>query len=67
MLETELDMQLPIQFDSYDLVTQEKMINYLRQLDSIDKKAHKIGMVHLGSSYDILRSNGYIRWLQDKK
>jgi len=66
-LEAELDMLLPPQFDSYDPTTQANMVTYLRQLDKTDKKAHKIGVIHLGSSYDILRSNGYIKWLQTKK
>jgi hypothetical protein len=37
---------------------------YLEQLNDFDRKAYSIAKNHLGTSFDILRSNGYISWLK---
>lgn len=36
--------------------------NYLNSLDEKDKIAYKIAMDHLGTSFNILRSNGFTEW-----
>jgi hypothetical protein len=42
---------------------------YLTQLTPQEIKAHNIAKSHLGTSFDILRSNGYKAWIkkQDKE
>ena len=42
---------------------------YLTQLTPQEIKAHNIAKSHLGTSFDILRSNGYKVWMnkQDKE
>ena len=40
---------------------------YLAQLDDIQKKAHDIAKQHLGTSYSIAKSNGYMDWLKQQK
>ncbi len=42
---------------------------YLKQLTPQERKAHDIAKSHLGTSFDILRSNGYKSWInkQDKE
>ena len=40
---------------------------YLAQLDDIQKKAHDIAKHHLGTSYNIAKSNGYMEWLKQQK
>ena len=40
---------------------------YLAQLDDIQKKAHDIAKHHLGTSYNIAKSNGYMDWLKQQK
>jgi hypothetical protein len=40
---------------------------YLEQLNDIQKKAHDIAKSHLGTSYNILRSNGYIEWMKEQQ
>jgi hypothetical protein len=42
---------------------------YLKQLTPQERKAHDIAKSHLGTSFDILRSNGYKVWMnkQDKE
>lgn len=61
-IELELGLELPNAFDKYDSHSQESLIKYLKQLDAIERKAYTIGKVHLGSSFNILKSNGYVNW-----
>lgn len=61
-LETEIGLELPDNFENYDNLTQESVIKYLKHLDTIEKKAYTIGKEHLGSSFNVLKSNGYIDW-----
>ena len=37
---------------------------YISQLDSFDKLALSISISLLGTSFDLLKSNGYIDWLK---
>ena len=62
MLET-IDVPLPTQFDTYSKDTQKMVVMYLLQLTIIQKKAYCIAKDHLGSSFNILKSNGYIEWI----
>lgn len=39
---------------------------YLAQLSPIEQKALAIAMEHLGSSFNIFKSNGYIEWLKSR-
>ena len=65
-LEQELGLPLPPKFEKYDKNTQDSIIMYLRQLDTIEKKAYIIGKEHLGSSFNVVKSNGYIDWKNKK-
>jgi hypothetical protein len=43
--------------------SQEQLVNlYIQQFNSVQKKAYEISQSHLKSSFNILRSNGYIEW-----
>jgi len=39
---------------------------YMAQLTEIEKKALLIAQEHLGSSFNILKSNGYLNWLKSQ-
>ena len=58
----EVELQLPNNFEKYDKNVQSLIVQYLSQLDSIDKKAYKIAKEHLGSSFNIVKSNGFCDW-----
>ena len=47
-----------------DSSTNTNIQQYLAQLDDLQKKAHDIAKQHLGTSYNITKSNGYIEWLK---
>jgi hypothetical protein len=66
-IETELGLELPQQFKNYDETTQTLIINYLKHLDSIERKAYTIGKAHLGSSFNVIKSNGFIDWNKNNK
>jgi hypothetical protein len=61
-IELEIGLELPIEFEKYDINTQEALIKYLKHLDIIERKAYTIGKEHLGSSFNVLKSNGYNDW-----
>jgi hypothetical protein len=61
-IEHELGLELPNNFDNYDEQTQKMIINYLNHLDIIERKAYSIGRTHLGSSFNIIKSNGFVEW-----
>jgi hypothetical protein len=62
----ELNDLLPDNFYQYSLEIQENIIKYISQLTPIEKKAFYIAKQHLGSSFNILRSNDYIEWSKSK-
>lgn len=47
--------------------TNTSIQQYLAQLDDIQKKAHDIAKQHLGTSYNIAKSNGYMDWLKQQQ
>ena len=67
LLETELALELPPQFEKYDILTQQSVLKYIKQLNSIERLAYKIGKQHLGSSFNVLKSNGYNNWKKQQK
>ena len=66
-LESELKLELPNSFEKYDIFIQKNIIKYLKHLDSIEKQAYTIGIQHLGSSFNVVKSNGYIEWTKNNK
>ena len=67
MNQQQLSLQLPDNFDTWDHTLKASVIEYLGQLDQIEKKAYKIAKEHLGSSFNIVKSNGYCDWLKEQK
>ena len=61
------ELKMPDNFESYDIKLQASIIEYLSQLNPIEKKAYKIAKEHLGSSFNIVKSNGYCDWLKEHK
>jgi len=53
---------LPDNFDFLASNLQKEIIDYLSSMDERQKKAYLIAKEHLGSSFNIFRSNGYKEW-----
>jgi hypothetical protein len=59
------DLSLPDNFDTWEPVLKASVIEYLNQLDPIERKAYKIAKEHLGSSFNVVKSNGFCDWLRE--
>jgi len=58
---------LPDDFDVfYSEEEQNLMVHYLHQLSPIEKKACNIAKKHLETSYDVLKSNGFVNWNKER-
>lgn len=66
MSSSELPLPLPLQFDSYQADVKENIQDYLNQLNSQERKIYLIAHEHLSTSFNIVKSNGYIKWLESK-
>ena len=62
-----LNISIPNEFYNYNLEIQEEIYNYLSSLNEHEKIAYKIALEHLGSSFNIYRSNGFKEWIQKTK
>ena len=58
---------LPDNFETFNEGLKSDLIQYFNQLDPIEKKAYKIAKEHLGSSFNIVKSNGFCDWLKANK
>jgi plasmid replication initiation protein len=58
------EYELPIPIMVYNLAheKQDEIINYIKSMDERDKKAYRIALNHLGTSFNICKSNGYKDW-----
>ena len=65
------NLKLPIHENiyTYTMDKQKEIYNYLSQLDDQQKKAYIIAYNHLGSSFNVCKSNGFKYWKieNDKK
>lgn len=56
------NLESPPHFETYPSELKELIIEYMGQLDAIEQKAYMIAMDHLGSSFNIVKSNGFNDW-----
>jgi len=61
-----LNISIPVSVKNYPIEKQQEVLEYLREMDDIHKKAYEIAFNHLESSFDILRSNGFQEWQKSK-
>jgi hypothetical protein len=59
--------QLPDNYDQLDADTQVLVTEYINHLSEIEKKAYMIARAHLGSSFNLIKSNGFNDWLKEKE
>ena len=60
----EISVPLPPNFNQQNEITKANIIKYLNHLNIIEQKAYCIGLEHLGSSFNLLKSNGYNDWIK---
>ena len=59
-----LKIKVPEVVKNYSLDMKREIFQYLSEMDEDNKKAYKIAFDHLGSSFNIYRSNGFKEWKQ---
>jgi len=59
-----LQIKVPDIIQKYPLEKQQELFTYLTNLNEHDRKAYEIALHHLGSSFNIYRSNGFKEWKQ---
>lgn len=66
-IEIEFESELiDINIEKYSTEDHLKIKDYIFQLNKIQKKALIIAYQHLGSSFNIVKSNGYKEWIKNK-
>jgi hypothetical protein len=60
------ELKIPDIIKYYDEEKQNEIYNYLKQLDTLERKAYIIAFEHLGSSFNIYKSNGFKEWKNKK-
>ncbi len=40
--------------------------DYIKQLTPFEESAYKIAKSHLGTSFNLIKSNGYLKWIGKK-
>jgi hypothetical protein len=66
MFDNEIGMDIPDIVFSYGIDVKENVLQYLKNLGEKERIAYKIAYSHLGTSFNIIRSTGYIEWINDQ-
>jgi hypothetical protein len=61
-----LKIKVPENVKNYSAEKQREIYDYLSKLDEHHIIAYNIAFDHLGTSFDILRSNGFKEWIKSK-
>ena len=63
------NMNMTIPESESTLLTEKEITiqNYLDHMNEREKKAYLIALRHLGTSFNIHKSNGFKEWLKNKK
>ena len=61
-----LSLPIPEIVRSYSAEKQREIFEYLSEMHEKERIGYKIAFDHLGTSFDICRSNGFITWKRNK-
>jgi hypothetical protein len=62
-----LNLPIPSVIKTYSNEKQQEIFNYLQEMDDHNRKGYLIAQNHLGTSFNIYKSNGYKEWLKNTK
>lgn len=62
-----LNMKISKIIKRYPIKQQREILEYLSEMDEHNRKAYDIAYNHLGTSFNIARSNGFKEWQANKK
>lgn len=58
----DIGLNIPNYIQNYDDEKKIQIYKFLKQLNETEKKAYSIAFDHLGSSFNIFKSNGFKEW-----
>jgi hypothetical protein len=61
-----LPFKVPDSVKLYSPEDQMEMYKYLSEMGELERKAYEIALDHLGPSFNVYRSTGYIAWKKNK-
>ena len=61
-----LGLTIPDIVKTYPFDVQREIFEYLSEMHEKERIGYKIAFDHLGTSFDICRSNGFITWKRNK-
>lgn len=61
-----IGLKIPDVIKCYNEEKQKEIYNYLNQLNILERKAYLIAFEHLGTSFNIHKSNGFKEWKNKK-
>lgn len=60
-------LQTQPQQQEQEQLSQEQLISqYLQEMGTLERQAYEIARSHLGTSFNIAKSNGFIQWVKGK-
>lgn len=59
-------LPMPLIYSTYSQSQKDQIHAYLSQFNETEKKAYRIAVDHLGTSYNVLKSNGFQAWLKNQ-
>lgn len=59
-------LPMPLIYNTYSQAQKDQIHAYLSQFNETEKKAYRIAVDHLGTSYNVLKSNGFQDWLKNQ-
>lgn len=62
-----LNMKISGLCKKYPIEQQREIFEYLNEMDEHNRRAYDIAYEHLGTSFNIARSNGFKEWQAHKK
>lgn len=62
-----LNLPIPCVIKTYSNEKQRQIFNYLQEMDEHNRKGYLIAQNHLGTSFNICKSNGYKEWTNRMK
>lgn len=62
----EIGIPVPLLFDNYDDEVKANVFEYLSNLDENKKNIYIIAHDHLKTSFNIVKSNGYLNWIKNR-
>lgn len=61
-----LNMKISENIKTFPIEKQREIYQYLSEMDEHHRKAYEIAYEHLGTSFNVMRSNGFKEWISNK-